>query len=153
MHRIYADNAATTALSACAREAMLPYFDQVFGNPSSPHTFGQDAAEALERARRTVASCLNASPSEIYFTSGGSEADNQAILSAAGRRRAVRQAAYYFQQILEHHAVLHTLKKLEREGFEIQLLDVYADGPGPRGGRADGDPAGYGAGYRHVCQQ
>lgn len=127
MHRIYADNAATTALSACAKEAMLPYFDQVFGNPSSPHTFGQDAAEALERARRTVASCLNASPSEIYFTSGGSEADNQAILSAAaagarcGRRHIISSK-------FEHHAVLHTLKKLEREGFEIQLLDVYADG-------------------------
>ena len=110
MHRIYADNAATTALSACAKEAMLPYFDQVFGNPSSPHTFGQDAAEALERARRTVASCLNASPSEIYFTSGGSEADNQAILSAAaagarcGRRHIISSK-------FEHHAVLHTLKK------------------------------------------
>ena len=125
--RIYADHAATTALRPVAKAAMMPYFDEIFGNPSSPHSFGQEAARGLEEARKTVASCLNAAPSEIYFTSGGSEADNQAIRSAAaaGAKAGKR---HILSSRIEHHAVLHTLSRLEREGFEIQLLDVDRDG-------------------------
>lgn len=124
---IYADNAATTAMSAAAKEAMLPYYDQIYGNPSSPHSMGSRAAAALAEARKTVAECLHAEPREIYFTSGGSEADNQAIRSAAlaGAKRGKR---HIVSSKFEHHAVLHTLQKLEREGFEVELLEVNADG-------------------------
>lgn len=124
---IYADNAATTAMSAAAKEAMLPYFDQIYGNPSSPNSIGNRAAEAVAGARKTVAACLHAEPDEIYFTSGGSEADNQAIRSAAlaGAKRGKR---HIISSKFEHHAVLHTLQRLEQEGFEVQLLDVYEDG-------------------------
>ncbi len=125
--KVYADNAATTAVSRTAKAAMLPYFDEIFGNPSSPHSVGQAAAAALIEARQTVAECLGAQPAEIYFTSGGSEADNQAIRSAAaaGARKGKK---HIISTTFEHHAVLHTLKKLEQEGFEVELLDVHEDG-------------------------
>ena len=121
--QVYADNAATTKMSRTAIEAMLPYLDEIYGNPSSLHSVGQRAAEALQSARETIAECLNATPREIYFTSGGSEADNQAILSAAriGERKGKK---HIISTAFEHHAVLHTLKKLEKEGFEIELLPV-----------------------------
>ena len=122
MH-VYADNAATTAMSRTAIEAMLPYFDKVYGNPSSLHSIGQEAKEALEAARETVAQCLGCSPREIYFTSGGSEADNQAIRSAAanGARKGKK---HIISTAFEHHAVLHTLQRLEKEGYEVTYLDV-----------------------------
>ena len=110
---IYADNAATTKLSATSLAAMLPYLTEHYGNPSSLHSIGQDAAEALERARQTVAGCLGCRPDEIYFTSGGSEADNQAILSAA-RNGAARGKRHIISTAFENHAVLHTLQKLGR---------------------------------------
>ena len=124
---IYLDNAATTRVSDAALDAMLPYFRQQYGNPSSLYAFGQEAKEALEHARETVAGVLNCEPREIIFTSGGSEADNQAIRSAAdiGARAGKR---HIISTAFEHHAVLHTLSKLEKEGFEVTLLDVHSDG-------------------------
>ena len=124
---IYLDNAATTRVSDAALNAMLPYLRQQYGNPSSLYAFGQEAKEALERARATVAGVLNCEPREIIFTSGGSEADNQAIRSAAaiGARAGKR---HIISTAFEHHAVLHTLSKLEKEGFEVTLLDVHSDG-------------------------
>ena len=121
--RVYADNAATTAMSRTAIDAMLPYFDNIFGNPSSLHSVGQVAKEALDEARATVAACLGCEPREIIFTSGGSEADNQAIISAArfGERKGKK---HIISTAFEHHAVLHTLNKLEKEGFEVTYLDV-----------------------------
>ena len=121
--QVYADNAATTKMSRVAIEAMMPYFDTIYGNPSSLHSVGQEAKEALEDARQRVAKCLGCEPREIYFTSGGSEADNQAIISAAriGQRKGKK---HIISTAFEHHAVLHTLNKLEKEGFEITLLDV-----------------------------
>ena len=125
--RIYADNAATTKMSPTAIAAMLPYLTEHFGNPSSLHTIGQQANEALEGARGVVAQCLNARPDEIYFTSGGSEADNQAIRSAA--KNGARQGKkHIISTAFEHHAVLHTLEALSKEGFEVTLLDVHEDG-------------------------
>ena len=121
--RVYADNAATTQMSRVAIEAMLPYFDKVYGNPSSLHSVGQEAKEALDAARETVASCLGCEPREIYFTSGGSEADNQAIISAA-RFGDKKNKKHIISTAFEHHAVLHTLNKLEKEGFEVTYLDV-----------------------------
>ena len=124
---VYADNAATTSVSKTALDAMLPFLTENYGNPSSLYAFGQKAAEALQEARETVAQCINADPREIYFTSGGSEADNQAILSAAklGARKGKK---HLISTKFEHHAVLHTLAKLEKEGFEVTLLDVHSDG-------------------------
>ena len=121
--QVYADNAATTKMSQTAINAMLPYMERIYGNPSSLHSVGQEAAEALQSARETIARCLNAAPHEITFTSGGSEADNQALLSAAwlGLRKGKK---HIISTAFEHHAILHTLKKLEKEGFEVQLLDV-----------------------------
>ena len=121
--QVYADNAATTKLSTVALNAMMPYFETVYGNPSSLHSAGQEAKEALESARQTVARCLGCEPREIIFTSGGSEADNQAIVSAAryGERKGKK---HIISTAFEHHAVLHTLNRLEKEGFEITLLDV-----------------------------
>ena len=121
--RVYADNAATTKMSRTAIDAMLPYMEKNYGNPSSLHGVGQEAKEALENARERVAKCLGCEPREIYFTSGGSEADNQAILSAAslGRRKC---KMHIISTAFEHHAVLHTLEKLRKEGFEITMLDV-----------------------------
>ena len=122
MH-VYADNAATTKMSQTAINAMVPYFDKVYGNPSSLHSIGQEAKEALEDARIRVAKSLGCEPREIYFTSGGSEADNQAIISAA-RIGARKGKKHIISTAFEHHAVLHTLEKLRKEGYEITLLDV-----------------------------
>ena len=124
---VYADNAATTCVSRAAIDAMLPYLLEDYGNPSSLYAFGQKAQEALQEARETVAKCIGATPREIYFTSGGSEADNQAIVSAA-RVGARHGKKHLISTKFEHHAVLHTLKKLEKEGFEVTLLDVHEDG-------------------------
>ena len=120
---IYADNAATTKMSRVAIDAMLPYMEKFYGNPSSLYTFGQEAAEALENARETIAGCLGCSPKEIVFTSGGSEADNQAIISAA-MLGAKKGKKHIISTAFEHHAVLHTLEKLKKQGFEIELLPV-----------------------------
>ena len=125
--QVYADNAATTKMSKTAIDAMLPYMETVFGNPSSLHTVGQKAAEALFDARKRIANCLGCTSQEIYFTSGGSEADNQAILSAAARgERAGKK--HILSTAFEHHAVLHTLEKLKKQGFEVELLDVHDNG-------------------------
>ena len=125
---VYADNAATTAMSRTAVEAMLPYLDKIYGNPSSLHSVGQVAKEALEVARADMAACLGAKPDEIYFTSCGSESDNQAIRSAA-HLGALKGKKHIISTAFEHHAVLHTLKRLEKEeGFEVTLLDVHANG-------------------------
>ena len=120
---VYADNAATTKMSPAAIETMTWAMENVYGNPSSLHTVGQKANEALQNARATCARLLNCDPKEIYFTSGGSEADNQAIRSAA-LMGAKKGKKHVISTAFEHHAVLHTLKKLEKEGFEVQLLDV-----------------------------
>lgn len=124
---IYADNAATTGMSKNAIAAMLPYLDEVYGNPSSLYLFGQKAKEALEDARMRIAACLGCDAREITFTSGGSEADNQAILTAAalGEKKGKK---HIISTAFEHHAVLHTLEKLKKQGFEITLLDVHANG-------------------------
>ena len=121
--QVYADNAATTKLSKTALDAMLPCFDTLYGNPSSLHSVGQEAKEVLEDCRARIAACIGCEPREILFTSGGSEADNQAIVSAA-RYGARKQKKHIISTAFEHHAVLHTLKKLEKEGFEVTLLDV-----------------------------
>lgn len=125
--QIYLDNAATTKMSEHAIQAMLPYMNEIFGNPSSLHSAGQQANEALTDARTRIARLLNAEPSEITFTSGGSEADNQALVSAArlGEKHGKR---HIISSAFEHHAVLHTLDKLQKEGFEVTLLDVQEDG-------------------------
>ena len=127
MATIYADNAATTQMSRAAIDAMLPYLETIYGNPSSLHSVGQKAAGALLSARDRIAKCLNASPREIYFTSGGSEADNQALISAAriGERKGKK---HIISTAFEHHAILHTLKKLEKEGFQVELLPVHENG-------------------------
>ena len=121
--QVYADNAATTKMSKTAISAMVPCFEKFYGNPSSLHTVGQEAKEILEDARVRVAACLGCEPREIYFTSGGSEADNQAIISAArlGQRKG---KMHIISTAFEHHAVLHTLERLKKEGFDITLLDV-----------------------------
>lgn len=127
MTTIYVDNAATTKTSRTAIDAMLPYFDKIYGNPSSLHSVGQAAADALRKAREEAAEVLGCEPSEITFTSGGSEADNQALVSAAaiGARKGKK---HIISTAFEHHAVLYTLKKLEKEGFEVTLLDVHENG-------------------------
>ena len=127
---IYTDNAATTRMSDTAVAAMLPCLQGNYGNPSSLHSVGQRAAEALQGARETVARCLGCDPKEIIFTSGGSEADNQAIISAA-RFGARKGKKHILSTAFEHHAVLHTLKKLEKEGFEVELLPVGTTGTIP----------------------
>lgn len=124
---VYFDNAATTAMSRAALDEMIPALTETWQNPSSLHTPGQLAKEKLEEARAQIAECLGALPGEIYFTSGGSEADNQAIVSAA-RWGAKRDKKHIISTKMEHHAVLHTLQKLEKEGFEVTYLDVYEDG-------------------------
>ena len=124
---IYVDNAATTKMSPAAMQAMLPYFDQVYGNPSSLHSEGQRAAEALAGARARIATRLGCQPREITFTSGGSEADTQALLSAA--HLGARKGKWHIiSTAFEHHAVLHTLEALERQGFSVTLLDVHENG-------------------------
>ncbi len=127
MREIYADNAATTKMSRVAIDAMLPYLDRIYGNPSSLHSVGQRANEALTAARERIAKRLGCTPREITFTSGGSEADNQAILSAAaiGEKKGKK---HIISTAFEHHAVLHTLEKLKARGFEVELLDVHRTG-------------------------
>lgn len=124
---IYADNAATTRLGDAALKAMLPLLGEQYGNPSSLHSVGQRAKEYLEQAREQIAFCIGAQPKEIYFTSGGSEADNQAIRTAA-YNGAKKGKKHIISSKFEHHAVLHTLDALKKEGFSITLLDVYSDG-------------------------
>lgn len=124
---VYADNAATTQMSDSVLKAMMPLLTDIYGNPSSLHSVGQIAKEHLEAARETIAECIGADPKEIYFTSGGSEADNQAIRSAAyiGARKGKK---HIISSKFEHHAVLHTLDALKKEGFTVTLLDVYSNG-------------------------
>ncbi len=124
---VYADNAATTSVSKAALDAMMPYLTELYGNPSSLYAFAQKATEAVANARKTVAELINAEPREIYFTSGGSEADNQAIVSAAlaGKRKG---KMHLISTKFEHHAVLHSLNRLQKDGFEVTLLDVHEDG-------------------------
>lgn len=124
---VYFDNAATTKISEHALQAMLPIYTDIWGNPSSPHHIGIEAAKKLEEARKSIASNIGAEPNEIYFTSGGSESDNQALRSAAlnGARTGKK---HIVSTKFEHHAILHTLRKLEREGFEVTLLDVHENG-------------------------
>ncbi|MBO4901390.1 MAG: cysteine desulfurase [Lachnospiraceae bacterium] len=125
--RIYADNAATTKMSRRAIDAMIPYMEEAYGNPSSLYELGQQAKEAIETARADIARLIHANPQEITFTSGGSEADNQALLSAAARGK--REGKMHIvSSAFEHHAILHTLKKLEQEGFRVTLADVHEDG-------------------------
>lgn len=124
---IYVDNAATTKMNDVAIEAVMDTMKNIYGNPSSLHSVGQKAKEVLEKARMDIAGCVGADFKEIYFTSGGSESDNQAILSAA-RFGLLNKKKHIISTKIEHHAVLHTLKKLEKEGFEITLLDVPENG-------------------------
>ena len=125
--RIYADNAATTKMSRVSIDAMLKCMEEEYGNPSSLYALGQQAKEVLEQARKDIAAVINAEPREILFTSGGSEADNQAIRSAAeiGKKNG---SMHIISTAFEHHAILHTLKRMEAEGFEVTLLDVHEDG-------------------------
>ena len=170
---IYADHAATTKMSAEAMAAMVKGWE-VYGNPSSLHTIGQEAAVVLQKAREQIAVCLDADPKEIYFTSGGSEADNQALRSAAaiGKRNG---HMHIISTAFEHHAILHTLEQLKAEGFSITLLDVHEDGvvrvedvaaairddtalvsvmfANNTGAGRSCHSAGYLSGYCDVCQQ
>lgn len=127
MPRIYADNAATTKISQTAMNAMISAMENTYGNPSSLHQIGMEANDALQTAREQIARCLGCTPKEIYYTSGGTESDNQAIVSAAmlGLKQNKR---HIISTAFEHHAVLHTLRKLKNQGFEVQLLDVAAEG-------------------------
>lgn len=149
---IYADNAATTKMSRKAIDAMLPYLDTIYGNPSSLHSAGQEAAEVLFKARSDIAGHIGCTAPEIYFTSGGSEADNQAILSAAaiGSRKGKK---HIISSAIEHHAVLHTLNKLRKQGFEITLLSAHEDGLVRPDELEAAIRPGYGAGIHYVRQQ
>ena len=124
---IYADNAATTKMSKNAIDTMVTVMNETFGNPSSLYEIGQRAKEVIEKARADIAAAIGANPGEIYFTSGGSEADNQAIITAA-KLGALKGKKHIISSAFEHHAVLHTLEKLKKEGYEITLLDVHEDG-------------------------
>ena len=125
--KVYADNAATTAMSVKVIATMLPYMDKIYGNPSSIHAYGQAANSAMQKSRETIAKYLGADAKEIYFTSGGSEADNQAIVTAA-HIGAKKGRMHIISSKFEHHAILHTLQKLEKQGFEVTLLDVNSNG-------------------------
>lgn len=127
MPRIYADNAATTKISQTAMRAMISAMENSYGNPSSIHQIGMAANDALQTAREQIARCLGCMPKEIFFTSGGTESDNQAIVSAA-MLGAKQNKRHIISTAFEHHAVLHTLRRLKEQGFEIQLLDVGAEG-------------------------
>lgn len=127
MPRIYADNAATTKISQTAMKAMISAMENSYGNPSSIHQIGMAANDALQTAREQIARCLGCMPKEIFFTSGGTESDNQAIMSAA-MLGAKQNKRHIISTAFEHHAVLHTLRRLKEQGFEIQLLDVEAEG-------------------------
>lgn len=124
---VYADNAATTKLSPKALEKMMPYLTEEYGNPSSLYAFGQSSKDAVTSARTTIASCLNCKPNEVYFTSGGSEADNWAIKMVA-QAMAEKGKKHIISSAFEHHAVLHSLEALKKQGFEITLLPVYENG-------------------------
>ena len=127
MDRIYADNAATTKISHKAMEAMVSSMENTYGNPSSLHQIGMEANDALQTAREQIARCLGCTPKEIYFTSGGTESDNQAIISAAmlGEKQ---NKKHIISTAFEHHAVLYTLRKLKEQGFEVELLDAGEEG-------------------------
>ena len=127
MFRIYADNAATTKISQTAKNAMISAMEDIYGNPSSIHQVGMEANNALQTAREQIAQCLGCMPKEIFFTSGGTESDNQAILSAA-MLGAKQNKKHIISTAFEHHAVLHTLRRLQEQGFEVQLLDVGPEG-------------------------
>lgn len=124
---IYMDNAGTTKVDSGVLETMLPYFAEQYGNASSLHIIGQEAKETLENMRKTVADCINAEPNEIYFTSGGSESDNWALTSASIFAK-MKGKKHIISSVFEHHAILHTLKKLEKQGFEVTYLPVYDNG-------------------------
>ena len=124
---IYLDNAGTTKMSKSVISAMTPFFDEIYGNASSLHTMGQIAKEHLENARERVAKCLNANPNEIYFTSGGSESDNWAIINAC-KLGAKKGKKHIISSTIEHHAILHTLKEMEKQGFKVTYLPVYENG-------------------------
>ena len=123
MDRIYADNAATTKISHKAMEAMVSSMENTYGNPSSLHQIGMEANDALQTAREQIARCLGCTPKEIYFTSGGTESDNQAIISAAMLDEK-QNKKHIISTAFEHHAVLYTLRKLKEQGFEVELLDA-----------------------------
>jgi len=127
MRKVYADNAATTAITPTVLEAMLPYMTELYGNPSSLHSFGREAAAALDRSRKTIADCLGCKPGEIYFTSGGTESDNWAIESVA-RLGARKGKKHLITTKFEHHALSHTMEELAKQGFEVTWLDVHEDG-------------------------
>nr|WP_295278363.1 cysteine desulfurase family protein [uncultured Blautia sp.] len=127
MFRIYADNAATTKISQTAKNAMISAMEDIYGNPSSIHQVGMEANNALQTAREQIARCLGCMPKEIFFTSGGTESDNQAILSAV-MLGAKQNKKHIISTAFEHHAVLHTLRRLQEQGFEVQLLDVGPEG-------------------------
>ena len=127
MFRIYADNAATTKISQTAKNAMISAMEDIYGNPSSIHQVGMEANNVLQTAREQIARCLGCMPKEIFFTSGGTESDNQAILSAA-MLGAKQNKKHIISTAFEHHAVLHTLRRLQEQGFEVQLLDVGSEG-------------------------
>ena len=127
MPRIYADNAATTKISQTEMKSMISAMENSYGNPSSIHQIGMAANDALQTAREQIARCLGCMPKEIFFTSGGTESDNQAIVSAA-MLGAKQNKRHIISTAFEHHAVLHTLRRLKEQGFEIQLLDVGAEG-------------------------
>ena len=124
---IYLDNAGTTKVSEHVKQAMLPYFDEIYGNASSLHTVGQIAKEHLEQSRIDVSKCINANPDEIYFTSGGSESDNWAIDTACKYGK-LRNKTHIISTVFEHHAILNTLKQKEKEGFDVSYLPVYENG-------------------------
>ncbi len=124
---VYADNAATTKLATAALDAMMPYLTEEYGNPSSLYAFGQTSREAIDTARKTVADCLGCLPAEVYFTSGGSEADNWAIKMAAAAMKS-KGKTHIISTVFEHHAVLHTLEALKKQGFDVTLLPVYENG-------------------------
>lgn len=124
---VYMDNAGTTKVDSAVLETMLPYFSEQYGNASSLHIIGQEAKETLENMRKTVADCINAEPNEIYFTSGGSESDNWALTSASIFAK-MKGKKHIISSVFEHHAILHTLKKLEKQGFEVTYLPVYDNG-------------------------
>ena len=127
MFRIYADNAATTKISQAAKNVMISAMEDIYGNPSSIHQVGMEANNALQTAREQIARCLGCMPKEIFFTSGGTESDNQAILSAA-MLGAKQNKKHIISTAFEHHAVLHTLRRLQEQGFEVQFLDVGPEG-------------------------
>ena len=124
---IYLDNAGTTKVSPEAKNAMLPFLDEIYGNASSLHSAGQKAKEYLEEARERIAKCLNAEASEIYFTSGGSESDNWAIETACKIGK-MKGKMHIITSAFEHHAILHTLEEKKKEGFIVTYLPVYENG-------------------------